>query len=311
MGTATTAPLSGDRILRGLLVGGRVRLVTVVAGAACAEIGRRHDARGGPAVALARASVAGLLLATLTKGEERVTLQILGDGPLGGLTVDSAASGRVRAYPKRRGLDHAVAVDRRARLAELVGRGGVVNVVRDLGMKEAFGGQTPIVSGEIDEDVEHYLTKSEQLDSVLAADAVLDVQGRVRAAAGILLQALPDGTGVPAITAARQRLRDGAVHRALRGAPEISPRALTRVLLAEASDDATLFDERPVVFACSCSRDRALGALQLVGARELADLAADPGFAETTCEFCQASYRFDAPDLELIVARLAREARPN
>src|SRR5262245_3078002 len=93
-----TTPL--DQIARAVMRDAAVRVVAVCATGAAREAARRHGARGGAAAALGRAAVAGLLLATLTKDEERVTLQLLGDGPLGAVTVDATASGNVRAFVK-------------------------------------------------------------------------------------------------------------------------------------------------------------------------------------------------------------------
>ena len=195
-------------IARGTLHGGAVRVVVALTTPAAREAARRHDARGAAALALARGTTAGLLLSTLTKDEERVTLQILGDGPFGALTVDASSSGHVRAYLKNPKItlppevrERSAAEPARLSLAAGVGESGIVNVVRDLGLRETFSGQTEITSGEIDEDVEHYLTASEQIDSALACDAVLEPDEQdgdgdvVVIAGGILVQALPGSEG--------------------------------------------------------------------------------------------------------------------
>src|SRR5258708_1545894 len=159
-------------ILRGTVGGGAARVVAVTTTGVAREAIRRHEATGAAAVALARGVTAGLLLATLTKDEERVTLQLLGDGPLGGLTVDATATGTARAYVKNVAVGPALPVDR-PRLAPALGRMGVVNVIRDLGLRETFRGQTAFTSGEIDDDCEHYLTTSEQIESALRCETVL------------------------------------------------------------------------------------------------------------------------------------------
>src|SRR6185369_2581515 len=96
--------MTTGEIARGTLDGGAVRIVVALTTPAAREAARRHDARGAAALALARGTTAGLLLSTLTKDQERVTLQILGDGPFGGLTVDASSSGHVRAYLKNPAL---------------------------------------------------------------------------------------------------------------------------------------------------------------------------------------------------------------
>src|SRR4051812_7800630 len=96
----TTTGTTPGEIARCMLDGGAVRVVVALTTSAVREAARRHDTRGAAAVALGRGTTAGLLLGTLAKDRERVTLQILGDGPFGGLTVDANSSGHVRAYLK-------------------------------------------------------------------------------------------------------------------------------------------------------------------------------------------------------------------
>jgi len=131
-------------------------------------------------------------LATLTKGEERVTVQIKGDGPIGSITADANGHGQVRGYVANPTGGGSLPPGR-PRLATVVGQRGIINVVRDLGLKELYQGQIPLVTGEIDEDVEAYLRVSEQVPSALGCEVVLDDHGAVVAAGGLLLQALPGG----------------------------------------------------------------------------------------------------------------------
>jgi len=215
--SATTAPRRAvTRSLRGIVAGGVARIIAVTATDVAREAVRRHGAAGAAAVALARGATAGLLLATLTKDEERVTLQLLGDGPLGGLTVDATASGTARAYVKNVAAGPAAPADR-PRLAPALGTTGLVSVLRDVGLRESFRGQTPIATGEIDEDCERYLTTSEQLESALRCETALAADGALTAVAGILVQALPGGRGAAVVAAARTALVGGALRRALGG----------------------------------------------------------------------------------------------
>jgi len=285
---------------------------------AAREAARRHDARGAAALALARGTTAGLLLSTLAKDRERVTLQILGDGPFGGLTVDASSSGHVRAYLKNPAarLPHSLnalpPVDPfRLSLAAGVGSSGIVSVVRDLGLREAFRGQTALASGEIDEDVERYLTESEQIDSALACDAVLegaaqpgkeggpDVADVVAIAGGILVQALPGSDGAELVDAMRLRLRGGAFARALGKRPP-SAEALALAVLGPDGSSLQLLDSRSVAFHCPCSRERAASSLALLGSAELEEMILEDVPAEVTCNFCRERYSFDEAELESI-----------
>ena len=306
-----------DRIARGLMGDGAARVVAVVATHLVQEAVRRHGATGPAAIAMGRAAVAGLLLATLTKDDERVTLQILGQGPLGAVTVDASGAGTARVFvtkPQVAAAPSAGAKGRRPSIGDAVGRQGLVNVIRDVGLGQDFNGQTPLVDGEIDTDVESYLCLSEQIDSALVCEAQLDESGAVRVAAGVLVQALPHSDGSAAVAAARARFREGVVARLLAGAPAAEAALTTAELLAAglAEDAATLkrLDERPVAFECPCSRERAASTLALLGEDDLLTLIREEGEAEVTCEFCRARYLFTDAALEEIRHRIRRNAPP-
>jgi molecular chaperone Hsp33 len=290
-----------DEIIRCTVGGGAARIVAVTATGVAREAIRRHEATGASAVALARGLTAGLLLATLTKDEECVTLQLLGDGPLGGVTVDATAAGTARAYVKNVGAGPAAPTDR-PRLAAALGASGVVSVIRDVGLRETFRGQTSFASGEIDEDCERYLTASEQIESALRCETVLAPDGTVAFAAGLLVQALPGGRGAAIVAAARERLAAGAL-RAAMAAPAASSSdvgALVESSLGEAIGAWHALDARPVRFQCPCSRERAGASLALLGAAELADMILEDGGAEVICNFCRARHDFDEAELERI-----------
>jgi molecular chaperone Hsp33 len=295
---------SPGQIARCLLGGGAARLVAALTTPAAREAARRHEATGAAAMALARGTTAGLLLSTLTKDEERITLQVLGDGPLGGLTVDASSSGRVRAYLKNPAVRlpaslNALRESPRFSLAAGMGRHGIVSVARDLGLRETFNGQTSLVSGEIDEDVEHYLTGSEQIDSALGCDALLDGDGGIEIAGGILVQALPGSGGAAVVEAARARLAGGGLLRALGERPPTAA-ALAHGALGEAAASLSVLDVRSVVFHCPCSRERAVSSLMLLGNAELGSMILDDGKAEVICNFCRQRYDFSEADLETI-----------
>jgi len=311
---------STDRIARGLIGDGAARVVAVVATQLVQEAVRRHHATGPAAIAMGRAAVAGLLLATLAKDEERVTLQILGQGPLGAVTVDASGAGTARVFvtkPQLAAAPPAVDNDGRPSIGDVVGRHGVVNVIRDLGLGQDFNGQTPLVDGEIDTDVESYLCRSEQIDSALVCEAQLDERGAILVAAGVLVQALPHSDGSSAVAAARARFREGALARLLAQTaaatttdPTVTPADLLAAGLAEDLASLKRLDERPVAFECPCSRERAASTLALLGEEDLLNLIREEGEAEVTCEFCRARYLFTDTALEEIRHSIRRHAPP-
>jgi len=292
-----------DEIIRCLLENGRARVVAATTTQAVREIARRHQVRGVAAVALGRAVTAGLTLATLTKDEEQVTLQILGKGPLGSITVDARSSGRVRAY-----LKHPGAVPQsgasglvRVSLAEAVGTQGVVSVIRDLGLAQNYVGQTALRTGEIDSDVETYLANSEQIDSVLRCDTLVDGEGQVIASAGLLVQTLPQAGGTALVEFIRQTLDEQRLSQVLgETAGAMGAEDLARRLLGPASESLQTLDSRPVTFSCACSRARVASTLEMLHEEDLRAMILEDNQAQVTCNFCGEQYTFSESELEVI-----------
>jgi molecular chaperone Hsp33 len=295
-----------DQIARGLFQGRRVRVVVVTATAAVREMAARNKAVGAPAVALGRAALAGLLLATLTKDEEQVTLQVMGKGPIGSITVDARSSGNVRGFVKRPNAvpwDPALATQPRLGLGEIVGKEGVLSVIRDLGMKQNYSGQVAMSSGEIDDEVEHYLTTSEQIDSVLHCDALVNGDGEITAAAGLLIQTLPQAHGAAVVEFLRDTLRGPAFSsllatRAAHGT--IDAEAIAREALGPSADDLQILDVRDVKFFCPCTPERAESMLGMLRPDDLKEMILETNDAEVTCNFCGQQYHFSEIELERI-----------
>jgi molecular chaperone Hsp33 len=292
-----------DEIIRCLLENNRARVVAAITTEAVREIASRHHLRGVAAVAMGRAVTAGLTLATLTKDEEQVTLQILGNGPLGSITVDARSSGRVRAYLKHPSVVLSVGQSDTARvsLAEAVGNQGIVNVIRDLGMAQNYSSQTALQTGEIDSDVENYLLTSEQIDSVLRCDTLVDGEGEVIASAGLLVQTLPQAEGAALVEFIRQTLDDQRLSQVLlEAAGTIDAETLARRLLGPVADSLQTLERRPVTFACSCSRTRAASTLEMLHEEDLQAMILQDNQAQVSCSFCGQQYTFSESELELI-----------
>ena len=294
-----------DEIVRGVLVDVPVRVVAAVTTSVAREAARRHQAGPAAAIALSRGLTAGLLLATLTKDDERVTLQVLGNGPLGGITVDANGAGTARGYVKHPlGSTIAPAEPRTARtsLAAAIGGSGVVSVIRDVGLRENFSGTTEIASGEIDEDVERYLTDSEQIESTLACDATAADDGRVIGSAGILIQALPGDASIE-VALSRGLFADGALARVVAAGLPPTGDDLLRAVFTGRLGEIRVLDRRPARFFCPCSRPRAGESLAMLGDADISAMILDEGKAEVICNFCRARYEFDDAELERIRRR--------
>lgn len=295
-----------DQLLRAISRDHRLRVLAAVTTDLVREACARHEIGGAEALVLGRALTAGCLLSTLTKDEEeRVRVEFRGEGPLGRVHVDSRSTGHVRGFigraenslPQR----HPPFERGRHRLAGLVGD-GVVVITRDIGLENPYQGIVPITSGEIDEDLEHYLGHSEQMPSALGCEVILDAHGGVLRAAGVLTQTFP-GVTPHEIGELRRSLFTGSLADLLR-----SPRTAEELIgfaLGGAEYDALAAS--PLAFRCSCDPSRARAILSTLGADDLDALAEEPGDAEVRCAHCGARYGLSGPEIHALADEIRRE----
>lgn len=290
-----------DHIIRALLDEPLVRIVAAITTEVTREASRRHGAVGAAQIALGRVSTTGLVLATLTKGGERVTLQISGRGRFGEIMADANDAGDVRAYVQNPNEVVAAGADERVQVADGVGTHGVVQVLRDLGLKERFTGQAPLISGEIDSDVEHYLRVSEQIESALGCEVILASPTEVGTAGGVLAQCMPGSEGLDVIRDLRHKLRNGRLFDALRA--HATAEEVVLDLIGGEAHRLDVLDVRPVRFHCPCNPDRVVSALEMIGREALEQMIREDGGAEVTCNFCRERYHISVEELEQMIAR--------
>jgi molecular chaperone Hsp33 len=267
----------------------------------------RHALRGVEAVALGRALTAGCLLTTLTKHEgERLRLELRGSGPLRGMLVDARGDGTIRGCLQR----HLTAEEHgrlsvgtgRLRVAPALGQRGTLIVTRDLGLEQRYQGTVEVVTGEVDEDIEHYLNASEQLPSVLACEVVLDHHDRVQRVAGVLAQTFPGGDTTE-LDGLREVLAAGSLQDLLRH-DRSCEELIGFALGGEAYDD---MGGSPLRFQCNCGRDRARSVVSTLGAEDVEALAGEQAQTEIRCEYCGSVYALTAAELRELAAEIRRE----
>jgi molecular chaperone Hsp33 len=190
---------------------------------------------------------------------------------------------------------------RRHSIAAAVGRGGVLSVIRDLGLRDRYRGDADLTTGEIDEDVEHYLRTSEQIDSALGCEALVDRSAAVIASAGLLLQCLPGSAAGPQVREAQHALRTGRLAEAL-AAGVRQPVDLARLIVA-ADEPLEVVDQHALRFACPCSRGRVIDMLAGLPEAEHTAMIAAGKPAEVTCEFCRTRYEVGLDALRALAAR--------
>lgn len=295
-----------DRLLRGLDADKAIRVVTAVTTGLVREAARRHGLRGAAAVLLGRGLTAGCLLTTLTKrDDERVRIALHADGPLGRVLVDAHGDGRVRGcfLTERASKVHVHVEPGRALVGAMVGS-GQITVTRDMGLENTYQGVVALRSGELDEDLERYLSDSEQLPSVLRCHVVVDPDGEVVRAAGVLAQTFP-GSEPERLDRLREALGSEGFVDVLRH--DRSPAELMGFALG-GEGFHTMEEPTALRFACECGPQRALAVVSTLGAEDIDALADERGGTDVRCNYCGNSYALTAAELRELAEQL-REQR--
>jgi molecular chaperone Hsp33 len=289
---------NGDHIVRVLAKEAGVLAMACSARAVVQEAARRHAASPVATAALGYGLSAAALMGSLLKVQQSVAIKVEGNGPLQKMVVESDSYGRLRGYvanPEWSMAGAAETVD----VAGAVGRLGLLTVVKDLGVKNLYESVVPLQTGELDKDLMYYLMQSEQILSLLELGAEVNVDGRIAAAGGFLLQAVP-GHDTAVLEQLVERTEDlPPIERML--AEGDTPAGVLREIFGDVSYE--VLETRPIVFHCTCSRERSLQALRLLDREDLLTLIAE-GEAVIDCHFCHERYVFDRSIVEDVLRAL-------
>ncbi|CAN5655448.1 redox-regulated molecular chaperone HslO [soil metagenome] len=281
--------MRNDYLVRATAMDGLVRAFAIDATGVVDEIMRRHATIPVVTAAIGRLATGALLFGAMLKEEgHMVTLRMQGNGPAGTLLASANATGGVRGLVTNPQPDIEQVRDGKLNVSGAVGTEGFLTVTKDLGLGQPYVGTVEIVSGEVGEDLAHYLARSEQIPSAVGIGVFVQADGSVEAAGGYLVQLLP---GVTDADAARieTAIRDLPHPTTMLRSGERPEQILARVF----GDDVRILDDRSVRFECPCSVDRAERAIRMLGGDAIADMieeGAARGGAEVTCEFCTEQY---------------------
>ncbi len=302
-----------DTLVRVIAAGGRLRGLAAITTDTADEARRRHGTFPVASAALGRAMTAAVLLGSTLKGDERISLQFNGDGPVREVYAEADSAGRVRGYVRR---PEVILPARNGKLdvGRALGTTGTLQVMRWSPGGKPYQGVIPLVSGEIAEDVASYLTVSDQIPSVVALGVFVEPDGRVVASGGFMVERMPlegahawNGDAEAPLTTEEARIID-RVEQNLAPLPGVSTlvrRGATPTSLLEtaiAGLDMQVVAEGPVRFFCPCSRERVIRTLVTLGPDDLECLAREQGGTTATCHFCNTDYRFEAGDLLRVAA---------
>ncbi len=291
-----------DYIVRAMAADNQIRAFAITSRDLVEKARQIHNTSPAATAALGRLLSAGAMMGSMMKGEQDLlTLQIRGDGPLGGITVTADSRAQVKGYVN----EPAVLIPANAKgkldVSGAIGK-GMLQVIRDLGMKEPYVGQTELQTGEIAEDLTYHFAASEQIPSSVGLGVLLNRDNTVRQAGGFILQLMPytEDKVIEQLEKCLARVR--SVTELLDQG--LTPEGILEELLGELG--LTINDTIPAAFACNCSKERVEKAIISIGSREIREMIRDGKPIEVKCHFCNQAYTFDIEELKNILSRAKR-----
>lgn len=283
-----------DYLVKAIGFEGKVRAYAIKTTAMVGEAVKRHETWPTASAALGRAMTASTMMAAMLKGEEKLTVKIDGDGPIGVIIVDSNAKGETRGYVGNPKVDFELNEQGKLDVARAVGKEGILAVVKDLGMRDHFTGSVPLISGELGEDFTYYYASSEQTPASVGVGVLVNPDGSILASGGFIIQLMP-GADDETITMIEKRLSTlPPVSKLIEAG--MPPEELICALLGD--ENVKILDKMTVKFACKCSKERISQAILSLGKNEISDMIETDEGAETECHFCNEKYIFTKIELE-------------
>lgn len=283
-----------DIIVRGQSTDGAIKIFVGITTDLVNEAQKIHSSLPVATAALGRTLTAAALMGQNLKNDgDSITIQFRGDGPLGNMVAVTDSKSRVRGYAVNPFVDLPLNEKGKLDVGGAVGK-GFLNVVYDVGMKEPYSGQVPIVSGEIAEDLTYYFAKSDQIPTAMGLGVLVDTDGSAMCAGGFMIQLMPEATEevagiiedrmaqVPPIT---QMLRDGM--------------SAEDILFYLTDSFSMIMQNETTVpqYKCKCSRERMKTAVISIGKQELSKIIEEDGKCEVECQFCNNKFTFQKPEL--------------
>ena len=289
--------IDGDYIVKATAADNQIRAYAATT-KQMVELSRQyHNTSPVATAALGRLLSAGALMGSMTKDEgDLLTLKINCSGPIKSLVVTANSKCEVKGYvenpqvmlpPSDKGkLDVGKAIDL-----------GILSVIKDMGLKEPYIGKTPLVSGEVGDDLTKYFAVSEQTPSVVGLGVLVDIDYSVKEAGGFIIQVMPEATeedislleeNIKLVTSVTDMLSDGLL-----------PENILEILLRGFEFEIT--QKRDTKYFCNCSRERVERALISIGEKELTDIIENDKKAQLTCHFCDKVYDFSEEELKTLL----------
>ncbi len=286
-----------DYMVRATAANAMVRLFVASSKELVEEAREIHNTTPVVTAALGRLLTAGAMMGSMLKGEkDLLTIQIKSSGPIGGLTVTATPEGMVKGYPIHADVD--LPLKPNGKLDVGTGMGiGVMNVIKDLGLKEPYVGQTVLQTGEIGDDLTYYFATSEQVPSSVGVGVLIDRDYTVKQAGGFIVQLMPFATD-DVIAKLEENL--STIH----SVTAMFEEGLTvEEIVAKIFDgmEYEILDEKNIGYECNCSKEKVTKAIISIGKKDIKEMIDDNKPIEVNCHFCNTNYVFSVDELKAML----------
>ena len=291
-----------DYIIKATAANAQIRAFAATTKETVEQARQSHDTSPVITAALGRLLTAGAMMGSMMKGEKDIlTLQIRGDGPAGGLTVTADSQGNVKGYAIHPQVILPANAIGKLDVGGALGN-GMLSVIKDMGMKEPYVGQTALQTGEIAEDLTYYFAASEQIPSSVGLGVLMEKNNTVRQAGGFIVQLMPF-----AAESVISRLEENL--KTLKPVTTMLDEGLTPEQILEtvlAGMDVQFTEKTDTGFYCNCDKARVEKALISLGKKEINDMIKDGKSIEVNCHFCNHNYCFSVEELKQMVKKASR-----
>ncbi len=288
-----------DYIVRATGANETVRAFAINSGEMVAEARERHRTFPVVTAALGRLMSATAMLGSMMKGEDdKLTVTMKGDGPIGQMTVTVDSHGNVKGFPANPSVDIPLKYAGKLDVGAAVGA-GTMTVSMDLGLKEPYNGQVELQTGEIGDDFAYYFTVSEQTPSAVGLGVMINKDSTVRHSGGFIIQMMPDAEEETIALLEQNLQKAGSVSQMMEQG--MTPEDMLNTLLEGLQPE--ILETTPVQFHCGCSKEHVSRALSTIQTGELDQMIQEGESIEVKCHFCNSTYHFTVEELKEILAQ--------
>lgn len=291
--------MMSDIMIRATAAGGQVRAFAALTTEMVERARQIHNTSPVMTAALGRLMTGAVMMGSMMKGEkDLLTISIHSEGPGKGLTVTADSKGNVKGYAHEPCVILPANEMGKLDVAGALGK-GTLRVIKDLGLKEPYIGQTELVSGEIAEDLTYYFAVSEQVPSCVALGVLMEKENYVKQAGGFIIQLMPDASE-EIVECLEGKIKDFPPVTALLENGS-TPEGILELLLGGMGLE--ILDKTAIRFACNCSKERVTRALISIGKKEIEGMIEDGEPIEMNCHFCGKNYAFSIEELKSLIGK--------